>query len=140
MNDLEKINADFAALFEAGYEQLQAGCGMGMNAVRKAAFEHFKAAGGVPQGKEEYVYANLVPVFGRDYNVVLRYIRQDVDLNEIFHCAVTDLVTDPILTVNGWWFDGNLAPGLPEEVVVCSLREASLKYPDLFLKYYSFIG
>lgn len=137
MNDLEKINADFAALFEAGYEQLQAGCGMGMNAVRKAAFEHFKAAGGVPQGKEEYVYANLVPVFGRDYNVVLRYIRQDVDLNEIFHCAVTDLVTDPILTVNGWWFDGNLQPELPEEVVICSLQEASLRYPDLFLKYYN---
>ena len=137
MNDLEKINADFARLFQDGQEQLKAGCGMGMNAVRDSAFGQFMEMGGIPEKKEEYIYAKLLPVFGRDYHVMLKYLRQDVDLNEVFRCSVTDLVTDPILTVNGWWFDGNLAPGLPEEVVVCSLREASLKYPDLFLKYYN---
>lgn len=137
MNDLEKINTDFARLFQDGQEQLKAGCGMGMNAVRDSAFGQFMEMGGIPEKKEEYIYAKLLPVFGRDYHVMLKYLRQDVDLNEVFRCSVTDLVTDPILTVNGWWFDGNLAPGLPEEVVVCSLREASLKYPDLFLKYYN---
>lgn len=83
------------------------------------------------------MYANLLPVFGRDYNVVLKYIPQEVDMNEVFRCSVTNMATDPILTVNGWWFDGNLVSELPEEVVVCSMREASLKYPDVFLKHYN---
>lgn len=137
MNDLSKINADFATLFHDGYEQLTAGCGMGMNGVRKEAFGEFTKRGGIPQKKEDYLYADLLPVFGRDYHVVLKYIRQEVDLNETFRCAVTDLVSDPVLTVNGWWFDGNLREELPQEAVVCSLREASLKYPDLFLKHYN---
>ncbi len=134
---VEKINADFATLFREGYAQLEAGCGMGMNGVRKEAFKKFVELGGIPHKKEEYMYANLLPVFGRDYNVVLKYIPQEVDMNEVFRCSVTNMATDPILTVNGWWFDGNLVSELPEEVVVCSMREASLKYPDVFLKHYN---
>ena len=134
---VEKINADFATLFREGYAQLEAGCGMGMNGVRKEAFKKFVELGGIPHKKEDYMYANLLPVFGRDYNVVLKYIPQEVDMNEVFRCSVTNMATDPILTVNGWWFDGNLVSELPEEVVVCSMREASLKYPDVFLKHYN---
>ena len=58
-------------------------------------------------------------------------------MNETFRCAVTDLVTTPVLTVNGWWFDGNPAAEIPEEVVICGLQEASVKYPDLFAKHYN---
>ena len=47
-------------------------------------------------------------------------------MNETFRCAVTDLVTTPVLTVNGWWFDGNPAAEIPEEVVICGLQEASV--------------
>ncbi len=137
MGGLEKINTDFAALFREGYALLEAGCSAVMNSYRKEAFEKFVQLGGIPYKTEDYIYTNLLPVFERDYHVVLKYIRQDVDLNEAFRCSVTDLVTDPILTVNGWWFDGNLNPELPEEVVICSLQEASVKYPDLFHKHYN---
>lgn len=137
MNGIEKINTDFATLFKEGYGQLEAGCSAVMNSYRREAFEKFVQLGGIPQKTEDYIYTNLLPVFEKDYRVVLKYIRQDVDMNEAFRCAVTDLVTDPILTVNGWWFDGNMEPELPEEVVVCSLREASVKYPDLFHKHYN---
>ena len=108
-----------------------------MNGCRQEAFEKFIQSGGIPQNTEDYIYADLIPVFNKDYRVVLKYIRQDVDINEVFRCTVTDLVTDPVLTVNGWWFDGNMKPELPEEVVVCSLQEASMKYPDLFLRHYN---
>lgn len=137
MNAIEKINADFATLFKEGFAQLEAGCGMSMNGVRQKAFDKFLELGGIPQKTEDYIYADLLPIFGRDYNVVLKYVAQEVDMNEAFRCSVTDLVTDPVLTVNGWWFDGNPEWELPDEVVVCSLREASLKYPDLFLKHYN---
>ena len=68
---------------------------------------------------------------------MLKYVSQEVDMNEAFRCSVTDLVTDPVLTVNGWWFEGNVRPEVAEEVVICSLREASIKYPDLFLQHYN---
>lgn len=132
-----KVNADFESLFKEAAGQLEMGCGMVMNGLRKCSFERFLEAGGIPQKHENYLYADLLPVFEKDYHVVLKYISQDVDMNEAFRCAVTDLVTTPVLTVNGWWFDGNLVDDFQEEVVVCSLREASLKYPDLFLKYYN---
>lgn len=134
---LDKINTDFATLFEEGYALLETGCSAVMNGYRKEAFEKFVQLGGIPQKTEDYIYTDLLPVFERDYQVVLKYIRQEVDMNETFRCAVTDLVTDPILTVNGWWFDGNLEPELPEEVVICSLCEASVKYPDLFHEHYN---
>ncbi len=137
MNGLEKVNADFVTLFRDGYVQLEAGCSAVMNGCRQEAFEKFIQSGGIPQNTEDYIYAYLIPVFNKDYRVVLKYIRQDVDINEVFRCTVTDLVTDPVLTVNGWWFDGNMKPELPEEVVVCSLQEASMKYPDLFLRHYN---
>lgn len=137
MSDLEKINTDFADLFREGLPLLEAGCGGVMNGFRKEAFEKFVCLGGIPYKTEEYLYTNLLPVFKRDYSVVLKYIRQEVDMNDVFRCAVTDLVTHPVLTVNGWWFDGNLQPEIPEEVVICSLQEASVKYPDLFHRYYN---
>lgn len=137
MSDLEKINTDFVTLFRDGYLLLEAGCSAVMNSCRKEAFEKFMQLGGIPHKTEDYTYTNLLPVMGKDYHVVLKYIPQEVDMNAAFRCSVTDLVTDPILTVNGWWFDGNITPELQDEVVVCSLREASVKYPDLFLKHYN---
>lgn len=137
MSELEKINTDFATLFRDGYMLLEAGCSAVMNSCRKEAFEKFMQLGGIPQKTEDYIYTNLLPVMGKDYNVLLKYIPQEVDMNAAFRCAVTDLVTDPVLTVNGWWFDGNIMPELQDEVVVCSLREASVKYPDLFLRHYN---
>lgn len=134
---LEKVNTDFAALFREGLPQLEKGCSAVMNGCRKEAFEKFVQLGGIPQRTEDYLYANLLSVFDRDYQVALKYIRQDVDMNEAFRCSVTDLDTIPVLTVNGWCFDGNVGLALPEEVVVCSLREASLKYPDLFHRHYN---
>ena len=137
MNDFEKINTDLATLFREGRALLDAGNSAVMNGCREEAFRKFVDLGGIPNKQEDYIYLNLLPLFGKDYNVVLKYIRQEVDMNETFRCAVTDLVTTPVLTVNGWWFDGNPAAEIPEEVVICGLQEASVKYPDLFAKHYN---
>lgn len=137
MNGLEKINADFAALFKDGRGQLETGCSAVMNGCREEAFEKFVQLGGIPQKTEAYSYADLIPVFDKDYRVVLKYIPQNVDMNEVFRCSVTNLEAHPILTVNGRWFDGNVEPDVPEEVVICSLQEAGMKYPDLFLRHYN---
>lgn len=137
MSELNKINNDFATLFKEGHLLLESGCSAVMNKCRKEAFEHFEALGGIPHKAEDYIYTDLLPVLGHDYSVVLKYIHQDVNLNEAFRCSVTDLDTYPILTTNGWYFEGNEEMIRTDEVVICGLQEASVKYPDLFHEHYN---
>ena len=84
MERLEKINNDFATLFREGQRLLQEGCGDVMNRHREEAFQRFEALGGIPYKTEDYLYADTLPVFDRDYRVVLKYIKQEVEVGEIF--------------------------------------------------------
>lgn len=104
---------------------------------REDAFSKFLALGGIPFKTEDYLYMDLLPVFGKDYKVVLKYIPQDVNVKEVFRCAVPELATDLLLTVNGWYFKENEKADVPEGVVICSFQEASLKYPELFAAHYN---
>ena len=132
MERLEKINNDFATLFREGQRLLQEGCGDVMNRHREEAFQRFEALGGIPYKTEDYLYADTLPVFDRDYRVVLKYIKQEVEVGEIFKCHVPNLDTNLILTINGWFVQENAMPEIPEGVVICSIAEASVKYKELF--------
>lgn len=137
MLDIDKINNDFAALFEQGREMLREGQEKAIDEKREQAFRQFRALGGIPGKTEDYLYTNLLPVLSKDYNVVFKYIPQDVNLHDVFQCTVPELATDPVLTVNGWYFAGNKKLDLPDGVVICSLREAALKYPEIVEKHYN---
>ena len=79
MERLEKINNDFATLFREGQRLLQEGCGDVMNRHREEAFQRFEALGGIPYKTEDYLYANTLPVFDRDYRNIsskrLKWVR-----------------------------------------------------------------
>lgn len=137
MAEIEKINNDFVNLFREGRPLLENGCGKAMNVCREEAFRHFEALGGVPYKTEDYWYTDLSSVLGLDYKIVLKYIAQDVDLKEVFRCAVPDLLTNLILTVNGWYFKENAPIEIPEGVIVCGLQEAGVKYPHLLESHYN---
>lgn len=134
---VEDINKDFQDLYVSGKELLEKGVHPVMNTAREVAFESF-LEGGIPTKKiEDYKYTDLSKAFDKDYNVVLRYHKQDVDLNEVFKCDVPDLDTYLVLTTNGWYYlRNNDLSELPDGVIVCSLQEASLKFPDIVEKHY----
>ncbi len=136
MVEVDKINNDFSVLFQEGRTLLDKDSATVVNEKRETAFEYFKKLGGIPYRTEEYLYTNLLPVFGRDYKVMFKGVQQETDLKEIFQCAVPDLDTDSVLIVNGWYYTGNV---LPEEsgIVICSFREAGRKYPELFARHYN---
>lgn len=136
MTEAEKINKDFSVLYEQGKALLDEGLTEEVNAKREDAFSRFKALGGIPYKTEDYLYTDLLPVFGRDYKVVFKYVAQEVNLKEVFQCAVPDLTTNLILTVNGRYFEDNEKAAIPEGVVVCSFREAAVNYPELFARHY----
>ena len=77
MTGIDKINNDFVSLFREGRSWMEAGCGPEVNAFREDAFGKFLALGGIPFKTEDYLYMDLLPVFGKDYKVVLKYIPQD---------------------------------------------------------------
>lgn len=136
MNKQEKINHDFITLFEAGRTLLEAGCGEALNDPREKALSAFQSLGGVPFQTEDYLYTDLLPVLDRDYYTTLKYLEQDIDLKQEFHCNVSGLDSNLLLTINGWYFKGNESLDLPEGVIVCGLQEASVKYPELLAKHY----
>ena len=136
MEKIDKINRDFSTLFREGRELLRAEGGGAMDALREKAFGDFEAAGGVPYKRENYLYANLLPVFERDYNVMLKYGQQDVDLSEVFQCNVPCLDTHLLLTINGWFWRENQVADVPEGVVVCGMAEACVKHKELVERYY----
>ena len=90
MADINTINKDFADLFEQGKELLSSGSSDHMNAAREKAFVQFQELGVPTRANENYKYTNLIPAFDHPYNVNLRYMQVDVDLNDIFQNS-TDL-------------------------------------------------
>jgi len=134
---VENITKDFQDLYNSGKELLEKGVHPVMNTAREMAFKSF-LEGGIPTKKvEDYKYTDLSKLFEKDYNVVLRYHKQDVDLNDVFKCDVPDLDTYLVLTTNGWYYlRNNDLSELPAGVIVCSLQEASLKYPEIVEKHY----
>jgi Fe-S cluster assembly protein SufD len=137
MTGIEKINGDFAALFAAGRQLLEAGSGEVLNGCREEAYRKFEALGGIPHHTEDYKYMDLIPLFERDYQIPLKYIPQDIDIEKEFKCKVADLDANLLLVVNGWSFDRNNTDSLPEGVVVCSVREAERKHKELFAAHYN---
>lgn len=137
MERVNKINNNFTNLFREGLRWLCEECGESMNRYREDAFYRFKQLGGIPYKTEDYLYANLIPVFDRDYNIVLKNIKPEVDLTEVFKCHVPELETNLLLTANGRFLDENAELDLPEGVIVCSLAQASIKYKELFETHYN---
>ena len=68
MNDFEKINTDLATLFREGRALLDAGNSAVMNGCREEAFRKFVDLGGIPNKQEDYIYLNLLPLFGFGYH------------------------------------------------------------------------
>lgn len=133
----EKINNDFSDLFAAGGKWLSDPGGELMNRHRGAAFDRFLSLGGIPVKTEAYKYAELLPVFDHDYKVVLRNIKQELDMEEIFTCHVAGLDTYRLLVLNGWPVTTGGPEGLPPGVVVSSLSKAMVDYPELLAAHYN---
>lgn len=122
----------YSELYQASRSLLDEGSSPLLNRMRDISMKRFEQVG-VPGFKnEDYKYTNLERVFGKEYRPVLAYEPADVDLNEVFRCDVPELDTNVILLVNGWYYAGNnKIEGLPEGVVVGSLKQIANEKPEL---------
>lgn len=130
--------SDLDALYRSNREIYFEDCSELMNQLRDQAMEAFVQQGIPSKKSENYKYSDLRPVFEKDYVVIPRYTKQEIDLHEIFNCDVPKLESHMILMVNGWYYAKNRKVAhLPEGVICGSLMELATKFPDLLEKYYN---
>lgn len=107
-----------------------------INAVREKAIETLKRKGFPTTKHEDYRFTDLEEKFVHPYENVFSSPLIDVDLNEVFKCDVPNLETHLVLTINGWYYNKNIPlQGLPEGIIVKSLKDAAQENPDLVKKY-----
>jgi Fe-S cluster assembly protein SufD len=130
------VSEKYSELYQANRSVLDEGSSPLLNRMRDIAMKRFEQVG-IPGFKnEDYKYTNLERVFGKEYKHIFAYEKVDVDLNDIFRCDVPQLDTYTILLVNGWYYARNKQPeGLPEGVVVGSLKEIAGQRPELLENY-----
>lgn len=138
MTQLTANSQEYCQLFEELKPLIDEFGSDGINQHREKAIEKFKALGGFPSTKvEDYKYTDLDTVFGYDYGIDVKNIsaklaithKCDIPLNE----AYTLHLRNGYLSGNG-----NTVTELKGKgVLVCSLKEASVKHKALFDTYYN---
>ena len=109
-----------------------------LNAPREQALADFERLGFPTQKEERYKYTDVAAAFAPDYGLNLQHIDIPIDPYQVFRCDVPNLSTSLYFVVNDRFYDKALPKAmLPEGVLVMSLLEAAVKYPELIGKYYA---
>lgn len=109
-----------------------------MNESRDASFALFEKLGFPTTKLEDYKYTDLKEMLSLDYGLNVRRLDFPVDPYQAFKCDVPGIQSYLYFVVNDAFYPeyNEQNAELPKEVVICSLKEAAEKYPDLVAKYY----
>jgi Fe-S cluster assembly protein SufD len=107
-----------------------------INSFRSKAFDDFKRLG-IPTRKNEYYrYTDLMNYLAGDYTYEMAPARFAVKLEDLFKCDIPELDTYIVLVLNGFYYEQNRHPDIPKGVIIGSLAEASIKYPEIVNEHY----
>jgi Fe-S cluster assembly protein SufD len=135
---LTNIKKELIELYNYNSEQINSNVGSQVNSFRDKALSDFDVAGIPDRKNEAYRYTNIEPFFKGDYFSEFSHdYFFKINLSEIFSCDVPELDTYVVLLLNGFYYQGNGLQLIPENITVCSFAEASIRYPEIFEKYYS---
>jgi len=136
--DIQETYKKYINLFEKLSPQFGAHESKILFKTRDVAFEKFKKVG-IPDHKDEnYKYAGIEDICSKDYEFELGSRSAVVDLNEYFQCEVEKMDTHVVLLSNGEFYTKNKPmEGLQDGIIVCGLKNATVKYPEIFEKYYN---
>lgn len=109
-----------------------------MNVSRDASFALFEKLGFPTTKLEKYKYTDLTDALSYDYGLNLNRLNIPVNPYEVFKCDVPGIQSYLYFVLNDGFYPVNDKRNeeLPQDVIICSLREAAEKYPTLVEKYY----
>ena len=132
------MEQQYIDLYKAHQELLKEHSAGVMNASRDEAFARFERLGFPTTKIENYKYTDLTASLEVDYGLNIRRLNFPVDPYQAFQCDVPGIDSFLYFVVNDGFYpevdDRN--KDLPEGVIICSMKEASEKYPELVSKYY----
>ena len=108
-----------------------------LNKFRDKAFEDFRKLGIPSQKDEVYKYTNLSQYLKGDHTFDLAPANYDLKLDDLFKCEIPELDTYLILVFNGFYYKRNILSNLPKDIIISSLAEASLQYPEIVNNHYA---
>ncbi len=108
-----------------------------INKHRTQAFGDFQKLGIPSRKNEDYRYTDLMAYLKGDYSYEIAPASFSVNLEELFRCDIPELNTHIVLVLNGFFYRKNNTTDLPEGVIIGSLADASLKYPEIINKHYA---
>ena len=108
-----------------------------MNAPRAQAFADFERFGFPTNKEEKYKYTDAAKLFAPDYGLNLNRLDIPVNPYEVFKCDVPNMSTALYFVVNDAFYSKALPKTpLPEGVLLGSLKDLAVQYPELVKKYY----
>lgn len=135
-NTNEILKEKLVRLYLDHKSDIDANIGERMKSVRKKALGDFEKLGIPTRKAEAYKYTNLEKVFAGEYIAEFSADPFKIDLQEIFKCEIPELDTYVVLVLNGFYYYDNHVSGLPPGVIVTSLAQASVLYPEIFNTHY----
>lgn len=135
------IEQQYIDLFEKYREELDANSTEGMNRWRDEAFDVFRKIGFPTSKQEDYKHSNVARSFDADLGLNLRNVPVPVNPYDAFKCDVPNLSSDTYFLINDRYYDQDEPQGsLPERVFAGSMQQFSVRYPELFDRYYGRIA
>ena len=130
--------AEYINLYKQYHETIKKHSSSLMNAGRDASFALFEKLGFPTTKLEKYKYTDLTDALSYDYGLNINRLSIPVNPYQVFKCDVPGIQSYLYFVLNDGFYPVNdkRNDDLPESVIVCSLREASEKYPALGEKYY----
>jgi Fe-S cluster assembly protein SufD len=136
MTNIE-LQEEFTKLYTTNADKISKGTGGLLNQYRERAFDDFKKLGIPTKKNEDYRYTDLMSYLKGDYSYELAPAKYSVELEDLFRCDIPELNTHIVLVLNGFYYQKNQPAKLPEGVIISSLAQASLEYPEIVNKHYS---
>ena len=130
--------AEYINLYKQYHETIKKNSSALMNAGRDASFALFEKLGFPTTKLEKYKYTDLTDALSYDYGLNINRLSIPVNPYQVFKCDVPGIQSYLYFVLNDGFYPVNdkRNDDLPENVIICSLREAAEKYPALVEKYY----
>jgi Fe-S cluster assembly protein SufD len=105
--------------------------------LREDAIQSFGKSGFPKRKEEHYKYTHLEPVFDGELDFVFKSRNIEFDDKELFRCDVPMLDSHVLTVLNGFFNNPGTPPlyELENGIIYGSLKEATLRYPELVAKY-----
>ncbi len=131
------LKEQFLNLYRENAVEISANSAPLLNAYRDGALALFEQLGVPVKGTEDYRYADVESVFKTSLGKHFGDQKISLNIREIFHCDVPDLDTNPLLLVNGRYYNnGQMLKILPDGVIAGSLAQAAIDFPQIVEKHY----